>query len=309
MFFKAGFIIITLLVIGMGLGVTVGSTAEKKPTIAIVYPIVHPFFEETTRGALEAGKEFGANIITMGPDTPDIAKQITIMEGLIAQRVSGIAIGVLDPKGLTPVINKAIERGIPVLTFDTDAPESKRLAYIGTNNIEAGKHAGREMVRILGGKGKICISMGVPTQLNLIQRVEGFKEVISKYPEMQIIDMQTGYGDPEKTLANIENMLQAHPDMDALFGVDAQAGPSAVVAWRAKKVRIPIVTFDDLPDILKGVEEGIITVTIVQRQYKWGYLGVKYLLDALAGKKIPPVVDTGTVAVTKENVKTYKNIP
>ncbi len=195
------------------------------------------------------------------------------------------------------------------MTFDTDAPESKRLCFIGTNNVEAGKHAARVAVNLLQKKygvpkGKICISMGVPTQLNLNQRLEGFKEVIAKYPDIQIVDIQTGYGDPEKTTANIENMVTAHPDMDLLFGVDAQAGPSAVVVWKARNLKIPVVTFDDLPDIIAGVRDGIITVSIVQRQYNWGYLVVESLFKAKKGKPLPVNMDTGTIEVTLENVNT-----
>lgn len=305
-----------MLCIGILLGFSLimtsilGAYAEEKYRFAVVYPIVHPFFGETTRGAEEAAEELGVEAFAMGPDTPDISKQVSIIEGLIAQGINGIGIGVLDPTALTPYINEAMERGIPVVTFDTDAPKSDRLCFIGTDNKSAGKNAGREVIRILTQKygtpkGKICISMGVPTQRNLLLRVEGFKEVISEYPEVEIVAMQTGYGDPEKTTANIENMVTAHPGMDALFGVDAQAGPSAVPVWRALKLNIPIVTFDDLPDILQGVREGIITVTIVQRQYNWGYIIVDSLLKALKGKPLPVVMDTGTISVTKENVDTY----
>lgn len=274
---------------------------------AIVYPIVHPFFNETTRGAQDAAKEFGVEVEVLGPDTADISKQVAIVEGLIARGIDGIGLGVLDPTALTPYINSAIEKGIPVVTFDTDAPLSKRLCFIGTNNVEAGKHAARVAVSLLekkygAPKGKICISMGVPTQLNLNQRLEGFKEVIAQYPDIQIVDIQTGYGDPEKTTANIENMVTAHPDMDLLFGVDAQAGPSAVVVWKARGLKIAIVTFDDLPDIIAGVREGIITVTIVQRQYNWGYLIVESLVKAKKDKPLPVNMDTGTIEVTLDNV-------
>ncbi|MBC7217992.1 MAG: sugar-binding protein [Candidatus Caldatribacterium sp.] len=277
---------------------------------AIVYPIVHPFFNETTRGAQDAAKEFGVEVEILGPDTADIGKQVAIVEGLIAKKIDGIGLGVLDPTALTPYINTAMEKGIPVVTFDTDAPQSNRLCFIGTNNVEAGKHAARVAIDILqkkygSPKGKICISMGVPTQLNLNQRLEGFKEVIAQYPEVQIVDIQTGYGDPEKTTANIENMVTAHPDMDLLFGVDAQAGPSAVVVWKARGLKIPVVTFDDLPDIIAGVRQGIITTTIVQRQYNWGYLIVESLVKAKKGKPLPVNMDTGTIAVTAENVNVY----
>jgi len=296
--------VVVLCVTGLA-SVAFGETMK----FAVVYPIVHPFFNETTRGAQEAAKEFGVEVEVLGPDTADISKQVAIVEGLIAKGINGVGLGVLDPTALTPYINTAMEKGIPVVTFDTDAPQSNRLCFIGTDNTAAGKHAARVAVSILEKKygvpkGKICISMGVPTQLNLNQRLEGFKEVIAQYPEIQIVDIQTGYGDPEKTTANIENMVTAHPDMDLLFGVDAQAGPSAVVVWKARGLKVPVVTFDDLPDIIAGVREGIITVSLVQRQYNWGYLIVESLFKAHKGKPLPVNMDTGTIEVTLENVNT-----
>jgi len=294
--------VVVLCVTGLA-SVALGDTMK----FAVVYPIVHPFFNETTRGAQEAAKELGVEVEVLGPDTADISKQVAIVEGLIVKGINGIGLGVLDPTALTPYVNTAIEKGIPVVTFDTDAPQSNRLCFIGTDNMAAGRHAARVAASILekkygAPKGKICISMGVPTQLNLNQRLEGFKEVIAQYPDIQIVDIQTGYGDPEKTTANIENMVTAHPDMDLLFGVDAQAGPSAVVVWKARGLKVPVVTFDDLPDIIAGVREGIITVSLVQRQYNWGYLIVESLLKAHKGKPLPVNMDTGTIEVTLENV-------
>jgi ribose transport system substrate-binding protein len=294
--------VVVLCVTGLA-SVALGDTMK----FAVVYPIVHPFFNETTRGAQEAAKELGVEVEVLGPDTADISKQVAIVEGLIVKGINGIGLGVLDPTALTPYVNTAIEKGIPVVTFDTDAPQSNRLCFIGTDNMAAGRHAARVAASILekkygAPKGKICISMGVPTQLNLNQRLEGFKEVIAQHPDIQIVDIQTGYGDPEKTTANIENMVTAHPDMDLLFGVDAQAGPSAVVVWKARGLKVPVVTFDDLPDIIAGVREGIITVSLVQRQYNWGYLIVESLLKAHKGKPLPVNMDTGTIEVTLENV-------
>jgi len=307
---KQKFFICSLLFFLAGSLLFAAGEKEKKEKIelAIVYPIIHPFFNDTTKGAKEKAKELGVEVEVYGPEKFDVSQQVKILEDLIAKGVDGIGVGATDPKAVIPVINKAIDQGIKVVCFDTDSPDSKRLAYIGTDNINAGKHAGEVAAKLLNGKGEIIVSMGVPTQLNLVQRLNGFKGVISKYPEMKIVDVQSGQGDPEKTLANIENMLQAHPEADLLFGVDAAAGPAAVVAFKSAGVRIPVVTFDDLPEILDGIREGIITVSIVQRQYKWGVLIVQRLVEAINGKTIPANEDTGTIEVTIDNVDTYRQV-
>lgn len=304
-------VLLSIFVLGSSFGTTV--QAQEDPDIAIVYPIVHPFFEGTTRGAKEAAEDYGANVKTYGPNSGQASEQITIMENLIAKDVDAIAIGVTEPTSLTPYINEAMDKGIPVVTFDTDASQSDRLVFISTDNFEAGKNAAREAVNLLKEKfgepkGKIIISMGVPTQNNLLQRLDGFKQVISEYENIKIVDQQTGQGDPAKTTTNIENMLTAHPDADLLFGVDAQAGPSAVPIWQARGLDKFIVTFDDLPDILKGVREGIITVSIVQRQYEFGYLAVESLVKALNQKPLPVFMDTGTIRVTKNNIDKLKKL-
>lgn len=279
--------------------------AKKERTFAIVYPIIHPFFEGTSRGAEEQAKAIGAKVLIKGPDTFDVQKQIEIVENLISMKVDGFGIGSTDSKALTPLIDKAMAAGIKVVSFDTDAPDSKRLSYIGTDNANAGKHMGEVLVKTLNGKGKVLVSMGVPSQLNLKQRLDGVQEVLKSNPGVTIIDTQSGQGDPAKTLANIEDMVKAHPDFDALIGIDAAAAPAAVTVWKGKGLKKPVIVFDDLPETLQGVRDGQITVTISQKQYVWGKLMIQRLNEACDGKEIPKNEDTGTTEVTKANVDTY----
>lgn len=281
---------------------TTQPSAEKR-TFAVVYPIIHPFFEGTTQGAEDTAKELGVDVIVKGPDKFDVQQQIEIVENLIAMKVDGFAIGATDATALKPLIDKAMDQGIMVVTFDTDSPDSKRLGYIGTDNVKAGNNMGEVLGRLLNGKGKVLVSMGVPTALNLNQRLDGVKQVLKeKYPEIVIIDEQSGQGDPQKTLANIEDMVNAHTDFDALIGIDAAAGPAAVVVWKAKGLKQLVITFDDTEDIIQGVRDGQITVTIAQQQYKWGVDIIKALNDACDGKEILKFNDTGTREVSKENV-------
>ena len=276
----------------------------KKRTFAIVYPIIHPFFEGTTRGAEATAKELGVDVIVKGPDKFDVQQQIEIVENLIAMKVDGFAIGSTDSAALKPLIDKATDQGIKVVSFDTDAADSKRLGYIGTDNVKAGRHMGEVLGRLLNGKGNVLVSMGVPTQENLKQRLDGVKQVLAEsFPDIKIIDEQSGQGDPSKTLANIEDMVNAHTDFDALIGIDAAAGPAAVIVWKAKGLKQAVVTFDDTDDIIQGVRDGQITVTIAQAQYDWGVNIIKELNDACDGKEIPQFNDTGTREVSKDNVE------
>lgn len=282
------------------------AAADEKLQFAIVYPVIHEFFNATTEGAENTAAEIGnIEILAKGSTTGDVQQQIEIMENLITMGVDGIAIGCTDSDALTPVINKAIEKGIQVVSFDTDAPDSNRAGYIGTDNFSAGQHMGRVAAELLDGKGKVLISTGTPSQLGLNQRIEGVKDVFTAYPDIEIVDIQPGYGDAVKTLSNIEDMIKAHPDFSILLGMDAPAGPAAVTAWKAQGLEQPIVAFDDMADVIQGLKDGQITATIAQGQYDWGVNIVKELKDLVDGKEIPANQDTGTREINQENVREY----
>ncbi|HBE78140.1 MAG TPA: sugar ABC transporter substrate-binding protein [Firmicutes bacterium] len=302
---KLPIVIVSLLLVFSLASFSIDAKQKKERVFAIVDPLIHPFFEPVGKGAEDVAKKYGAKILVKGPDRFDVQQQIEIVENLIAMKVDGIGIGSTDPKALTPVINKAMKAGIKVVCFDTDAPESQRLDYIGTDNVKAGQHMGEVLAKLLKGKGAVIASQGIPSQLNLRQRLDGVTEVLKKYPNIKMVDVQSGQGDPSKTLANIEDMVRAHPDFNALLGFDAAAGPAAVTAWKAKGLKQIVITFDDMAEILQGVRDGQITVTIVQQQYQWGKLIVQRLSEACDGKKIPQFEDTGTREVTIQNVDTY----
>jgi ribose transport system substrate-binding protein len=295
---------VVLLVAAIVLAAGCALAAER--TFAVVYPIINPFFEATSHGAEDEAKAIGAQVQIKGPDRFDVQQQIEIVENLIAMRVDGFGIGPTDSKALTPLLNRAMEMGIKVVTFDTDAPDSKRLGYIGTDNVKAGEHMGEALGVALKGKGKVLVSQGISSQLNLVQRLDGVQKILKeKYPDVQIVDVQSGQGDPNKTLSNIEDMVSAHPDFDALIGMDSYAGPAMVTAWKAKGLKQIAITFDDLPEVISGVRDGQIYSAIVQRQYAWGVNVINQLNMACDGKPIPANSDTGTLEITKANVDTH----
>jgi ribose transport system substrate-binding protein len=303
---KKSLLVLAALLLPVALSFAGGSGGKKTRQFAIVYPVIHPVFAPVDQGSEERAKEIGGiTVKSYGPDVADPALQIQIVENLIAQKVDGIAIGPTDSAALTPLINRAIEKGIKVICFDTDAPQSKRSSYIGTISINFGHDMGEVLGKTLNGKGKVLVSQGVATQQNLIERLQGVKEVTSaKYPGIQYIDEQSGAGDPNKTLANIENMVKAHPDFDALIGICAACGPAAAIVWKAQGLKQPVIVGDDTDDIIKGVKEGYITYTIAQNQYIWGQKIVDFLNDLCDGKKVEEIYDAGTRAVDGKNVFT-----
>jgi len=283
---------------------------QPQRTFAIVYPIVHPFFEPVTEMAIAYGRSRGVRIIARGPESTDVRQQIQIMESLIAERVDGIALCATDPDALTPLADRAIAAGIPTIAFESDMPGSRRLCFLGTDNYKAGQHLAEVLARELGGRGQALLCTGLPTQMSLNQRIQGIRDTLGeRYPEIRIADLRTGKGDPELTLAVIEQQVARFPDFDSFTSIDATGGPAAVAIWKAKGWkgdRHKIVTFDDMPDNLAGIRAGIVNSVISQKQWTWGPLIIDRLLDLIAGRPVPDYYDTGTVEITRSNVDSYR---
>jgi len=284
------------------------SHAQKKQWHIAIVPkaLTGEYWVRCKKGAEAAAKQFGVKLTFIGPSAEtEVDKQIDIVENLITRGVDAIGISPCDGKALVPVIEKAIAKGIPVVTVDSDAKTNKRLAYIGTDNEKAGEIAAKELAKLMGGKGKVLIIQGVPGAENLMQRVKGFKRVIAKYPQIKIVSEQACQSDQTKALDITENALTAHPDLGGIFGVNAPVAPGAAQAVKAagKTGKVKIVGFDALPDTVRYCAEGVIQAIVEQRPYRMGYLAVRYLKEALEGKKIPRMVDTGVDIITPEKAQ------
>ncbi|MFA6892387.1 MAG: substrate-binding domain-containing protein [Sphaerochaetaceae bacterium] len=280
----------------------------KKYTYAIVYANIHPFFDSVGKGCDIGMKENGieGTVIKEGAQNGNVSQQIQIVEDLITQQVDGIIIGPCDSDALTPYIDKAADAGIPVLCFDTDAPKSKRLGYVGTDNYKAGRAMGEELGKALNGKGTVICETGVVSQAGLIQRLNGVQDVLNeKYPDIKIVQTSASGGDINKALSDIDNMITSYPDFDALIQVDA-AGEAGITAFKSRgwtKKDKTLIVFDDLEPVINGVKDGQVYSTITQGQYNWGRIAVKELYEyATKGTPIPKNTDTGFVVVNADNV-------
>ena len=285
------------------------ATSAEGRTFAIVFPIVHPFFEPVADKAQAYADEVGVKLLIYAPDKFDVRQQVEILESLIAMKVDGIAVVPTDSEAVAPIVNKALEAGIQVIAFESDIPKSNRAGFQGTDNLKAGQALGEEIGKQLNGKGKIIVATGLPTQLSLNQRLDGMKEVLARdYPNVEILDIQSGQGDPSITLSVIESMIQAHPDFDVFSGIDATGGPVAAAIWKAKgwaKEDKMIITFDNVPENVQGVKDGIITSLISQKQWTWGDQLIKDLNILCDGGKVENYVDTGNIVINADNVETY----
>jgi ribose transport system substrate-binding protein len=284
----------------------------KKRTFAIVYPVIHPFFDPVTVSAENYVKEHeGIEVLIKAPESGNVQQQVEILENLIAMNVDGVAIGSTDADALAPIIDKAVDKGIPVVTFDTDTPNCKRAGYIGTDNYKAGVQMAHVIAKHLNNKGEVIILQDTPTQLNLVDRLRAIEETIAaEYPDIIIKDVQAGYADPAKSVEVLESMIQANPDFTCYVGIGGAGGPAGIAVWKAKgwtSADKKIITFDNTEENLEGLRDGIIYALVSQRQHTWGVKIIESLNALCDGKQIAENDDTGTMEITIENIDTYQD--
>lgn len=278
---------------------------SKVPVFVMVPKLVHPFYEPCIQGFHDAGAKYGVKTEVESPPKFDIALQVKVIEDLIVRGVDGIAISAVDNKGLVAVIDEAKKAGIQVICFDADAPDTKRSTYIGTVNEPAGYTAGKYMFELMGNKGDVAIMQGGLAP-NLNERQTGFRRAAAE-ANVKIVAFEDFQADFATGVNKSEALLQSFPNLNAIFGVSAYGAPVAatVLKEQGKAGKVVVGGFDDLAETITGIKDGSVQFCLVQKAYKMGWLSVEKLIDLQNNKTVPPVIDTGLVIVTKDNVDSY----
>jgi ribose transport system substrate-binding protein len=265
-----------------------GQPADREQHIVLIEQEQgHPYWELVEQGAIKAAAEVHIAIECIGPVRNNMEEQLKLLEKAIASRVDGIIVQGLNQAKFNPVINKAVERGIPVVTVDTDAPDSKRMAFVGTDNLEAGRKLGRLVVKATGGSGKIGVIIGSENAENQLQRLEGIKRVIGEYPELAIVDVRSSNISMLEAIQQAAEMLQSHPEITIMVGTSATDALGILQSARSlKRQDMKIIGFDDLPDTIHAIRNGEILATVVQQPYEMGELSVQLLESHFSGKPI-----------------------
>jgi ribose transport system substrate-binding protein len=213
------------------------------------------------------------------------AEQKRIVDDSLATGVDGIAISPVDPVNQSAMINDVAQRAV-VFTHDSDAPDTKRECYVGTDNVAAGRQAGELIKEALPNGGKIALFVGKLDARNAQERLRGIKEAIAG-ANIEIVDVRTDDTDQVRAKANVAEMIVSHPEVAALVGLWSYNGPAILNAVKdAGKVgQIKIVAFDEDDETLTGVKSGAIIGTVVQQPYEFGYQAITLLAKAVAGDK------------------------
>jgi len=268
----------------------------------------NPYWDECRIGMEDKMAELGVQAEFLGPDTADAAKQVAIFESVIARNPAGIAVSPNDPATVNAAIKTAMDAGIPVLAWDADAPDSVRLAYVGTNNVTAGETAGHELAKAIGEEGKVAILHGSLSAANAIERVEGFEKAIAEYPNIEIVATEPTEDSVATALSKAEALLQAHPDLAAFFGVTGSGvpGASGAVKQADKCGEVQVVGFDVVPQGIEAMREGCAQALISQRPYGMTQQTLQMLYDLHRGGELDQeFYDTGVEIVYPETLEDF----
>lgn len=269
--------------------------------------LVHSFWTTVKAGAEAAAKENNVEIIWKGPSQEtDIAGQIAIIEDYINKNVSAIVIAACDAKALIPVLQKAKDKNIPVITIDSGIDSDIALSFIATDNVEAAKRGAQELAKLLNNEGDVALIPFVPGAATSNMREQGFKEGIKDFPKIKLTATQYSQSEVATGMAVTEDILTSQPELKGIFAANEAGAIGAAQALKSKNRtgKVKLVGFDAAENEINELRAGVIDALIVQDPYKMGYTGVKFAVDALNGKEIPKRVDTGVNIITKENIDT-----
>jgi ribose transport system substrate-binding protein len=253
----------------------------KRLKLAFVTNNSADFWTIARRGVEQADKEL-ADVDAEFRITADgtAAEQQRVVDDLLTKGVDGIAISPVDPQNQTALIDAAAKRAV-VFTQDSDAPQSARTCYIGTDNVAAGRQAGQLIREAIPDGGPIMLFVGKLDARNAQERVQGIKEVLGG-SNIRIIDVRTDDADDVRAKANAADTLVRYPDVKALVGLWSYNGPAILNAVReAGKVgRVRIIAFDEADETLAGIKDGAIHATVVQQPYEFGYQAIMRMAQA-----------------------------
>ncbi|HHU90712.1 MAG TPA: sugar ABC transporter substrate-binding protein [Clostridiaceae bacterium] len=270
------------------------------------------YWQTVKEGCFDAAKDSNVAVEFNGPRFTNIDEQVKYFKMAVASRVDGIVTHVLDEEVFTPLIDEATDAGIPVITIEADAKDSKRKGFVGTNTYNLGSEAGKLVLESTGEEANIGIiiksfngtSENVPQSL----RVAGFKDALKDAPLASIKTIQssgTGLFSAEEVTRQI---LYNHPDVDTIICTTVKDTISAaqIIVDLNKVGEVTIIGYGDAPEILRYIEKGVIYGTVAANPYEMGYESIRSLLEYKKRQMTSSYVDTGAKVITSSNLEKYK---
>jgi len=283
-------------------------TPARPPKITYIQGVTgNPFYMSVTCGGAEAARRLGVTFDAQGPAQYTPALQLRVLNAVIAAQPDGILITPDDPVALTPTLLEAKERGIKIITIDSDTSDkSVALTNIQSNNYDGGKQAAQIMVKLLDGKGEVMAMMNSPAANVAQQRLFGFQDEIAKHPGITYLGVQYSNNQTAKAASIITSTVAAHPNLAGVFTITTNNTEGAATGVREaqREGKIRIVGFDTSDPIVEAIRKGVVSADVVQYPYRVGQMGVELMVDALAGKPMERQQTTPFIIATPENIDT-----
>lgn len=279
-----------------------------------------PYWKEAEAGFLDSAKSLGVRGELIGPTGYSPNAELVTFRQVVEEQPTGICLSAARPEIFQAEIAKAVAQGIPVICVDADVPDSRRVMYIGTDNVKAGRESMQQIAALLRAKGNIAV-IAIPGQRNLDDRLAGAVGALENFPEVKITKILDDKGDAKTASDLVADLIQKKEKVDGILCLEASGGSGAAEALHRLDMdgKLPIVAFDDDPETLDWIDRGAIAATIAQKPYVMSYYGLKFLDDlhhnathkfkdwrTAPAAPVPIFVDTGTVVVNKSNLKLYR---
>jgi len=283
-----------------------------------------PYWQSAVQGLNHAAAEMKVKSELQGPDGHDPQGEHDAFRRAVAEKPAGILVQVSDANLLVNDINSAVDQGIPVLTVDADAPDSKRLFFVGTDNFNAGSIGGKLTAKLLNGKGNVVI-FTIPSQMNLKDRLAGYQAAFADHTDVKVLQVVDMNGNSDLAFDAAKKLIDSKGKVDAFICLEALSCPAVadVVNRSGMNGKIKIIAMDTDPGTVDWIKKGVISATIAQKPYTMAYYGTMLLGDIhlhpakpLSGNwsqnifsPYPTFVDTGAFVVNNDNVASLSQQP
>jgi ribose transport system substrate-binding protein len=267
----------------------------------VVSTLNNPYFVSLADGAKVKAKELGYNLIVLDSQN-DTAKELSNVEDALNQNVKALLLNPVDSAAAKTAVREAQAQKVPVLTLDRSAKGITVTSHIASDNVAGGKLAGELIVKALDGKGNVVELQGTPGTDAARDRSEGFRQALAAAPGIKIVASQPANFDRTQGLNVMENILQAHPKVDAVFAADDEMALGAIKAIQASRLKVVVVGFDGTPDAIAAVKNGTMVATIAQQPSLIGSLGVEEADKVIKGQSVPASIPVALKVIDKKSL-------
>jgi ribose transport system substrate-binding protein len=313
--------VLALIVVGLLAPsmLNIASAAEKKYTIALIPGLTtDPFYITMHKGAEEAAKVLGVDLVFQGGPDFNPVTQVPVLNAIIGRKPDAILIAPTDKTQLVEPLKKAMEAGIPVITVDTfigtghyqtgSGDADFPISYIASDNVLGGAIAARALAKAIGDKGKVYVSNVKPGISTTDQREQGFKEEMKKHPNITVLDTQFNDDDANKSASQLQSVYARNSDLAGVFGANlfSALGAANGVKQVGGSGKVKVVAFDAPKSLVGEITSGNVDIAIAQHPAEIGYFGVVSAYAHLTGQSVPPLIGTGFTVIDKSNIEDPK---